>query len=164
MLSASAFLFLQVWQTFLAKGAGGLLVLTPYVDAQTLEEVFQTFDVQNAQATQPEDRERILNAIESSIGAMDLNLQLKQALVESAVYEADNAPQPDLAQQKGRPVDRNQWAAADKAAALLFANGQYVEAGNRRGAILKARQAGVYNDFKICLCGNACCLSTTKPK
>lgn len=42
------------------------------------------------QATQPADRERILSAIAASIGATELNLQLKRALVDSAVYESSH--------------------------------------------------------------------------
>ncbi len=79
----------QVWQTFLAKGVAGLLVLTSNVDGTLLQKVFDNFDVAQAQATQPDDRVRILREVEASIGATQLNLQLKQAIVESAANEAD---------------------------------------------------------------------------
>eukprot|EP00798_Chlamydomonas_sp_ICE-L_P019508 gene19508-26178_t len=52
----------EVWQTFLAKGVSGLMVLMPDVDSGRLEEVLNTFDV----------------------------MQLKAALVSSAQYEAKN--------------------------------------------------------------------------
>jgi hypothetical protein len=42
------------------------------------------------QATQPQDRDRILAEIRDSIGAIELNLQLKAALVGSAVHEAEH--------------------------------------------------------------------------
>jgi hypothetical protein len=48
--------FLQVWQTFLAKGESGLLVLMPSVQVATLQQTFETFDVMAASATQPADR------------------------------------------------------------------------------------------------------------
>ena len=34
-----------MWQTFLAKGVSGLMVLMPDVDSGRLEEVLNTFDV-----------------------------------------------------------------------------------------------------------------------
>ena len=47
---------LQVWQTFLAKGVSGLMVLMPTVDAAMLTDVFETY----RQAWQ--DRVRVLGA------------------------------------------------------------------------------------------------------
>eukprot|EP00798_Chlamydomonas_sp_ICE-L_P015437 gene15437-21524_t len=80
----------EVWQTFLAKGVSGLMVLMPDVNGTRLEEVFETFDVMQAQATQPEDKKRILHQIKDSIGSTEVNLQLKAALVNSAQYAVDN--------------------------------------------------------------------------
>ena len=74
----------EVWQTFLDKKAAGLLVLMSNVDDAKLENVFKTFDVGNAQATQPADRDRILQDITDSVGSTEVNLQLKAALVLSA--------------------------------------------------------------------------------
>ena len=78
----------EVWQTFVAKGSEGLLMLMPAVAAGRLEHVFYEFNVMEAQATQPEDRVRILDEIARSIGAVSMNLQLKAALVDSARYMA----------------------------------------------------------------------------
>lgn len=108
----------QVWQTFLAKGASGLLILAPTVNGERLQDVFAHFDVMQAQATQPADRDRILAAIDASIGAAQLNVKLRGALVESAVYEANHASAPPM--EKSRIFD--------KAACLLRANAQYEEA------------------------------------
>ena len=67
----------EVWQTFLARGAAGLLVFMPSVKPDKLNEVFQTFDVLQAEATQAEDRDRILGQISDSPGgATQINLQL----------------------------------------------------------------------------------------
>lgn len=51
-------------------------------------QVFNSFSVADAQATVPQDRDRILAAIEASIGSTKLNLTLKRALVDSALHEA----------------------------------------------------------------------------
>ena len=109
----------EVWQTFLAKGAAGLLVLMPSVGAAKLRGVFETFDVMQAEATQAEDRDRILGQISDSPGgATQVNLQLKCALVDSAMHEAahSTAEGADLAM------------VLDKAGGMLRVNGQYSEA------------------------------------
>lgn len=81
-----------VWQTFLCKGVDGLVVLMPTsLDAARLRTLFETFDVISAQATQPEDREKILTEISDSIGSTQLILNLKEALVGSAKAEANRS-------------------------------------------------------------------------
>jgi len=122
----------EVWQTLLAKGVPGLLLLMPVVSVDTLKEVFSTFDVVNARATQLEDRDRILMEITESVGATQLNLQLKESIVDSAVFEAEtsSARGADLV-----PV-------LEKAAQMLLAAGRYssaVEVAQR--AMLLAEQA-----------------------
>eukprot|EP00798_Chlamydomonas_sp_ICE-L_P026142 gene26142-11862_t len=122
----------EVWQTLLAKGVRGLLVLMPKVEVEKLQDVFDTFDVTNAQATQIEDRDRILREIGESIGATQLNLQLKAAIVDSATFEADTS--------SAQGSDR--VSVLNKCAQLLQAAGQYTQAVERnRRALELAEQA-----------------------
>ena len=109
----------EVWQTFLAKGAAGLLVLMPTVEEAKLGEVFNTFDTMKAEATQVADRDRILAQIAGSPGgATHVNLQLKRALVDSAQYEASHTT----------AMGRDLALVLDKACTLLVSNGQHGEA------------------------------------
>ena len=109
----------EVWQTFLDKGAPGVLVLMPDVDAATLTNLFKTFDVKNAKATQDDDRVRILAEIaQSDGGATQVNLQLKRALVDSARHEAEHTA--------ATGTDKTRILA--KAGDILTANGQYDDA------------------------------------
>eukprot|EP00798_Chlamydomonas_sp_ICE-L_P026687 gene26687-4263_t len=108
----------EVWQTFLAKGVSGLIVLMPTVDVEELTEVLETFDVMQAQARQAEDKERILQQITDSMGSTEVNLQLKAALVNSAKYEAKHT------NKTGAELS----VILDKGASLCMAMGQYTEA------------------------------------
>ena len=109
----------EVWQTFLAKGAAGLLVLMPTVDEAKLEEVFNTFDTMKAEATQVADRDRILAQIAGSPGgATHVNLQLKRVLVDSAQYEASHTT----------TTAQDLVMVLNKACTLLMSNGQHGEA------------------------------------
>lgn len=115
----------EVWQTFLAKDTGGLRILMSSVDVQRLKQLFDGFDVRQAQATQPADRERILASISDSIGAVELNLRLRHTLVDSAREEATQ-----LQAHKGGPEHQGSTAAhaLQKAATMLQASGSYDEA------------------------------------
>eukprot|EP00798_Chlamydomonas_sp_ICE-L_P027643 gene27644-7282_t len=119
----------EVWQTFITKGVSGLLLLASTVDTKRLEETFKTFDVREAQATQAEDRDRILQKIDSSIGATELNLQLKAAIVDSAVYEA----------QHTSATGEALYDIFSKAGNLLQVNGRYAEAEALFHQTLEAR-------------------------
>ncbi|GAX79572.1 hypothetical protein CEUSTIGMA_g7013.t1 [Chlamydomonas eustigma] len=79
----------EVWKTFEAKSPSGLCVLMLDV-----AELFNTFDISLANATQPADMERIPREIEENIGSVQLNLRLKDALVTSADHKASNRHGP----------------------------------------------------------------------
>ena len=68
----------------------GLMVLMDNVNITKLRDVFNTFDVMQAQASKTADRDSILPQISGSIGTTQLNLQLKAALLGSIQYEADH--------------------------------------------------------------------------
>ena len=126
----------EVWQMFLTKGAPGLLVLMPDVVAGTLTNLFKTFDVKNAKATQDADRVRILDEIgRADGGTTEVNLQLKRALVDSARYEAEHTAATGAC--KARILA--------KAGAILFANGQYAEAepNDRQALAAYTRMLGI---------------------
>eukprot|EP00798_Chlamydomonas_sp_ICE-L_P020038 gene20038-26753_t len=108
----------EVWQTFLAKGVSGLMILMPNVNVKELTKVFDTFDVMQAQATQADDKERILQQITDTMGSTEVNLQLKAALVSSAKYEAKHTI------KTGAELS----VILDKGGGLCRAMGQYTEA------------------------------------
>lgn len=69
------------------------------VPIERLQQAFIEMSVQSAQATQPEDRDRILKEIEGGVGFQKLNQQLARSLVESAAKRRnipwkDPEPQP----------------------------------------------------------------------
>ena len=109
----------EVWQTFLNKGAPGVLVIMPDIKGGTLIEIFETFDVKNAKATQDADRIRILAEIDQADGgATIVNLQLKRALVDSTRYEAEHTAATGVEMAR----------ILTKTGDILMANGQYREA------------------------------------
>ena len=91
----------------------------PSVGVDRLRGVFQTFDVMQAEATQAEDRDRILGQISDSPGgATQVNLQFKHAPVDSAVYEAAHS------MEQGADMA----VVLYKASKMLIINGQYSKA------------------------------------
>ena len=142
----------EVWQTFMNKGAPGLLVLMPDVESGTLTDLFKTFDVKNAEATQAADRVRILDEIgRANGGATQVNLQLKRALVDSARYEAEHTAASGA--EKSRILT--------KAGDIFMANGQYMDAEPmyRMALEIRKRVLGAYHPDTISSMGNlAACL------
>ena len=108
----------EVWQTVMEKGAYGLRVLMPEVKGSKLAEVFKTFDVMKAEATQEEDRIKILADISKSDGgAASVNMKLKRALVDSAQHEAEHTAATGL----------ERVFLLIKAGDILMADGQHTE-------------------------------------
>ncbi|GLC44943.1 WD repeat-containing protein 49 [Pleodorina starrii] len=81
----------EIWNTVLAGGPPKLAVLGYDVNQDAFKEVYITLDVEEAQATVDSDRVRILADIAASTGLQELNLVIKNSLVESTQAEAENA-------------------------------------------------------------------------
>ena len=116
----------EVWQTLLAKGAAGLLLLLPAAaKPRRLATVLGALNVNKADASLAADKDRILAVLLEQVagipgGAANVNVQLKRALLESTRQEAAAGPAPpegeDLAEQ------------VSKTGVVLMANGQHAEA------------------------------------
>ena len=134
----------EVWQTILEKGAYGLRVIMPEVEGSTLTEIFKTFDVMKAEATQKQDKCDILARIDkSSGGAVRLNMQLKCALVDSARHEADHTA----------ATGREQVGLLIKAGDILMADGQHTDAESfYRRALINAEVLGANNPDTLRQC------------
>eukprot|EP00200_Dunaliella_tertiolecta_P010405 CAMPEP_0202392136 /NCGR_PEP_ID=MMETSP1127-20130417/92210_1 /ASSEMBLY_ACC=CAM_ASM_000462 /TAXON_ID=3047 /ORGANISM="Dunaliella tertiolecta, Strain CCMP1320" /LENGTH=647 /DNA_ID=CAMNT_0048994619 /DNA_START=758 /DNA_END=2704 /DNA_ORIENTATION=- len=124
----------EIWHTVKAKGSAGLEILT--YQMRFLPNLFHEIDVSKAQASLESDRVRILAEIAADIGYQQLSLNIKEALVESADREAQQALA--LAQQHvgpstgSTPTDSPALAAAaacTKAAFVAHAARQYERAG-----------------------------------
>ena len=91
----------------------------PNIESAKLIEIWKTFDVNNAEATEDADRVRILAEIgQADGGATQVNLQVKRALVDSARYEAEHTLATGV--ERARILT--------KAGDFLKANGQYRDA------------------------------------
>ncbi len=95
----------EVWATVNNFSALKLRVLMSGIDAQALQEVYFALNVANAQAEKDEDRRRILDGIQRSIGASGMNQRIRAAMVKAAAAEARRLL-PRL--------DREEWFAAQE--------------------------------------------------
>ncbi|KAG2425099.1 hypothetical protein HXX76_014008 [Chlamydomonas incerta] len=119
----------EIWNTVLAGGPPKLAVLGYDVNEAAFKEVYITLDVAEAQATVESDRVRILDDIAASTGLQELNLVLKNALVDSTQHEADYAQRvlmPRIRRQEDANVV-NQYII--KHIQMLNNVGRHVESG-----------------------------------
>ncbi|GLI64287.1 hypothetical protein VaNZ11_007468 [Volvox africanus] len=86
----------RIWCLFEAwtagrKGPGKLRLLSYGILFKHLEEILTKLDVRGAQAGKPEDKERILSAIQSQKGGLErMTRELKEALVSSAAAQVSD--------------------------------------------------------------------------
>ncbi|KAG2495848.1 hypothetical protein HYH03_006087 [Edaphochlamys debaryana] len=113
----------EAWKTAEYKGAGGLQMLAPHVNYDSLEAVFTRLDVLAAEATVDEDRVRILADVEASMGAAQLNVYLKNALVQACMAEVSREVPPAEAIVRALMAQETAAAAANAAAAAAVAAG-----------------------------------------
>ena len=67
-----------------------------------LQRVFINLDVSKAEATVPEDKDRILQEIDSSLGLLSMTHQLKDALVNSAIADCPTGDRYNRDKQAGQ--------------------------------------------------------------
>lgn len=81
----------EAWQTLLVReGQGFHVLLYPQADViNTL--LWGGIDVSRAQATQPQDRERILAQMAAGLGLEEINRRLKSAIIEATVPGPNSA-------------------------------------------------------------------------
>lgn len=81
----------EVWNTLLLGGPQRLLVLSSSVDYGALKDIYYELDVSKAQATVEADKHRFLADIQASMGHEEMGQQVREALVSSALAQAQNA-------------------------------------------------------------------------
>ncbi|GLI71003.1 hypothetical protein VaNZ11_016119 [Volvox africanus] len=126
----------EIWNTILAGGPPKLAVLGYDVNQDAFKEVYITLDVSEAQATVDSDRVRILADIAASTGLQELNLVIKQSLVESTQAEAENALKVMLPKAKEWKDYERVIQALNKHMQMLVALGRHQES-RRYGYILQ---------------------------
>ncbi|PNG99293.1 Nephrocystin-3, partial [Tetrabaena socialis] len=112
-----------------------LRVLHPSVDFYRLRDIFHAVDVQACQASFPDDLARILAEIDGSIGAAQLNRDVKRALVDScalsdpvAALQAAAGGGAGMAPELEGPPAAAAGQQARKQGKLLMHSGRYREA------------------------------------